>query len=107
LLCPGNPPMIAAGQPAPTSYVGIAGLGADAATLPLPVLPGETVSPRAGAFRYDVPTPFDLFTDGRSQTLVMDERSADIGPWLRGGPSTVRPLDDAPGAAPLLGRGGQ
>jgi hypothetical protein len=106
LLCPGKPPAVVPDQPAPTSYVGVAGLGADAATLGLPALPGEAVSPRAGAFRYDAPTPFELFADGRSQTLVLGER-AELGPWLRGGPSTVRGLDDGPGAPPVLGPGGQ
>ena len=38
---------------------------------------------------------------------VLGERSADLGPWLRGGPATVRGLDDAPAAPPLLTPGGQ
>jgi prepilin-type processing-associated H-X9-DG protein len=98
-LCPGKPPEIAADQPAPTCYVGIGGLGADAAA---------TADPsRAGCFRYDAPTPFDRITDGLSQTLLFGERSGDLGPWLRGGPSTVRGFDDSPGAPPVIGPGGQ
>ncbi|MBN9121203.1 MAG: DUF1559 domain-containing protein [Planctomycetes bacterium] len=96
LLCPENPPAPLADGAAVTSYVGIGGIGPGAAGLP----PG---SPRSGAFRYDGPTPFGQVTDGLSQTLLFGETRADVGPWLRGGPSTVRGLDDAPGAPALIG----
>jgi hypothetical protein len=105
-ICPGNPPPEAPDAPAPTQYVGIAGLGPDAALLPVPLVPAA-VPPRAGCFRYDAPTPFEAVTDGLSQTLLLGERSGDLGPWLRGGPATVRGLDDSPGAPPLIGAGGQ
>jgi prepilin-type processing-associated H-X9-DG protein len=105
VLCPGNPPDVFPDRPAPTSYVGVAGLGADAATLSIP--PGGPIPPRAGCFRYDAPTPFERVTDGLSQSLLIAERSGDVGPWLRGGPSTVRGFDDAPGAPRVLGVGGQ
>lgn len=98
-VCPGNVPESAADRPALTSYVGVGGLGADA--------PATADPARAGCFRYDGPTPFDKISNGLSQTLMSGERSADLGPWLRGGPSTVRGLDVAAGAAPLLGPGGQ
>lgn len=98
-VCPANVPVFAADQPALTSYVGVGGLGAEAAATADPT--------RAGCFRYDAPTPFDKITDGLSQSLLFGERSADLGPWLRGGPSTVRGLDDAAGAPPVLGPGGQ
>jgi prepilin-type processing-associated H-X9-DG protein len=106
VLCPGNPPADDPANPAPTCYVGIAGLGADAAAIAIPP-PPAAVPPRAGCFRYDSPTPFDRIADGLSQSLLLGERSADLGPWLRGGPATVRGLDDAPGAAPLVAAGGQ
>jgi hypothetical protein len=105
LLCPGNPPQIDPEQPAPTQYVGIAGLGVDAAKLNF--VPPAPASPRAGCFRYDGPTPFDSITDGLSNTLLFGERSNDLGPWLRGGPSTLRGLDDRPDAKPMIGPGGQ
>jgi prepilin-type processing-associated H-X9-DG protein len=96
LLCPENTPDVPPDAPAVTCYVGVSGAGANAATLP-------PTDPRAGAFRYDAPTPFDRVTDGLGQTLLMGEWGSNVGPWLRGGPSTVRGLDDAPGAAPLVG----
>jgi hypothetical protein len=100
LLCPGNPAEVNADQPALTNYVGIAGRGLDAANLP-------ATDPRAGCFRYDAATPFALITDGLSQTLLIGERSAELGPWLRGGPATVRGIDESPGAVVILGSGGQ
>jgi hypothetical protein len=100
LLCPENPPDVPRGTPAVTSYVGIGGVGPDAAGLPLG-------SPKSGAFRYDGPTPFDRITDGLSQTLLFGETRYEVGPWLRGGHATVRGLSDAPDAPPLIGLGGQ
>ena len=100
-----NTPEGPSDQPAVTCYVAIAGLGPDAATLLLP--PTGPPPARAGAWRFDAATPFDRITDGLSQTLLIGETSNDLGPWLRGGPSTTRGLDDAPGAKPLIGAGGQ
>jgi hypothetical protein len=101
LQCPGAqqaPP----DSPAITCYVGIAGLTPpDPATLALPT--GLRTPPRAGAFRYDAATPFDRVTDGLSQTLLMGETADSPGAWLRGGTSTLRGLDDSPGAKPLVG----
>lgn len=96
LICPQNPPEVPPGAPAVTCYVGIGGVGPDAASLPV----GD---PKAGAFRYDSPTPFDRITDGISQTFLFAETRNEVGPWLRGGYSTVRGLLDAPDAPPLVG----
>lgn len=101
LLCPGRLPELPANKPMPTQYVGIAGLGVDAATLNF--VPPAAAPPRAGCFRYDLPTPFSSITDGLSQSLLFGERWEDLGPWLRGGPATVRGLDDRPDAPPLIG----
>jgi prepilin-type processing-associated H-X9-DG protein len=95
LVCPQDPPA-ASGGAAVTSYVGIGGVGSDAAALPV----GD---PRAGAFRYDSATPFERITDGISQTLLFAETRNEVGPWLRGGFATVRGLNDAPDAIPLVG----
>ncbi|MBA4062660.1 MAG: hypothetical protein C0501_02925 [Isosphaera sp.] len=105
LLCPENTPEVPPTAPAVTCYVGIAGLGRDAAAIPL--APGVVTPPRAGAFRYDGPTPFARITDGLSQTLLMAETADAPGPWLRGGFSTARGLDDGPEAKPPIGFGGQ
>ncbi len=100
LLCPENLPEVPPGSPAITCYVGISGLSANAAALPID-------SPQAGAMRYDTPTPFERISDGLSQTLLFAETRNELGPWLRGGPSTVRGLDNAPGAPALIGTDGQ
>jgi Protein of unknown function (DUF1559) len=105
-LSPLNTPQVPADEPAVTCYVGIGGVGADAATLKLPPLP-ERAPVRAGAFRYDAATPFGRIGDGLSQTLLLGETANDLGPWLRGGPSTVRALVDGEGAKPLIGVAGQ
>jgi Protein of unknown function (DUF1559) len=95
LLCPENTPTVTEGEPGVTCYVGIGGVGVGAPLL----APG---APRLGAFRYDGPTPFDAISDGLSQTLLYGESRADVGPWLRGGPSTTRAFDDA-SSVPLVG----
>jgi hypothetical protein len=70
-----------------TSYLGMAGVGADAATLPAD-------DPRVGAFGYDRTLRAVNFADGIENTmLLMETRSG--GPWAQGGPGTVRGLDPA------------
>lgn len=95
-----NPPPLQPGLPAVTQYVGIGGVGLDAALLPL----GD---PRAGCFRYDTPTPFSAITDGLSQSILFGEVSQNLGPWIQGGPSTVRTLDISADARRPIGPGGQ
>jgi prepilin-type processing-associated H-X9-DG protein len=79
-----------------TTYVGTAGLGADAPTLP----PGD---PRAGAFGYDRRASLVKIEDGTSNTILILETSRDNGPWAQGGSATVRGLD--PADRPHLGVG--
>jgi hypothetical protein len=79
-----------------TAYVGVAGVGADAASLPAD-------SPRAGLFGYDRATNLAKVKDGTSNTLLILETALDNGPWSLGGPATVRGLD--PGERPYLGTG--
>lgn len=96
-ICPSNlmekePPL-----PSPTSYVGLAGVGDDAAELP-------ASNPRAGFFGYDRKITLKDIKDGVSTTFAGAE-VLDGGPWTAGGTSSLRwlRLDDAP----YLGTGGQ
>jgi hypothetical protein len=85
------------GDPAPvTHYVGVAGVGADAATLPI----GH---PRAGVFGYDRRTAVHGMPDGASNTLLLIETAQNPGHWAYGGPATVRGIE--PGTAPYIGVG--
>jgi hypothetical protein len=88
-----------------TQIVGLAGVGHDAATLSLE----PPVSNRAGCFRYDSPTPLSLIgeNDGLSQTFLFAETSHELGPWSRGGRSTIRSLIVGEIAPKPLGTGGQ
>jgi prepilin-type N-terminal cleavage/methylation domain-containing protein len=73
-----------------TTSIGVAGLGADAAELPAD-------DPRAGVFGYDRRIKLNEIRDGASNTALVMETTADLGPWLRGGPTTVRGVTpDAP-----------
>lgn len=83
---------------APASYVAIGGLGAEAPTLPL-----AQGGAKAGAFRFDGPTPDSAITDGLEQTAQIIETNVDVTEWLKGGRGTLRTLD--PSAGPHLGVG--
>jgi hypothetical protein len=74
-----------------THYVGIAGVGKDAAELP-------ERHPRAGFFGYDRTLTLDELAaaDGTSSTIAIVEVSKNIGPWAAGGESTVRALTRRP-----------
>jgi hypothetical protein len=79
-----------------TQYVGVAGVGADAATLP----PGH---PRAGVFGYYRQTKRTDITDGTSTTMMVIDTTHQNGPWAAGGPATVRGVD--PEQRPYIGKG--
>jgi prepilin-type processing-associated H-X9-DG protein len=85
-LCPAwQPP-----QPRPvqawTTYVGLAGVGSDAAELPLS-------DPRAGFFGYYRRPSRQDVRAGISNTLMAAETMEDLGPWIAGDAATVRGLD--------------
>jgi hypothetical protein len=106
-LCPANANRRALTREALSHYVGVTGINPDAALLP-------RKHRRAGIFGYhssstvaDYPVgirPQDV-KDDRSTTLMAIETNVANGPWLAGGPPTVRGLD--PGESPYLGTSGQ
>jgi prepilin-type processing-associated H-X9-DG protein len=73
--------------------VGVAGVGEDAAALPL-------TDRRAGFFGHDRKLTIGDIKDGTAGTLMVVE-AMDGGPWTAGGRATVRPM-----APPYLGPGG-
>ena len=68
------------------SYVGMAGLGRDAALL-------QCSDPKAGVFGYDRKTKFADVTDGHSTTIMVIETNFENGPWGAGGFSSIRGID--------------
>ena len=112
LNCYGNPMKAPSGDPAFTQYVGSGGVDKNAPSwggVPFPFAPGgPVVYPNtAGCFHYDAPTPFRAITDGLSNTILFAEISTDVGPWIRGGPSTIRTYDPRGTAVKPIGVGGQ
>ncbi|WP_166820193.1 DUF1559 domain-containing protein [Thalassoroseus pseudoceratinae] len=90
LINPGSVPVeITEGDFGVTNYVGIAGIGKDAATLPI-------TDNRVGAFGYDRKISFRNITDGTSNTVGISEASGKIGPWAAGGDSTLRSFTKKP-----------
>jgi hypothetical protein len=82
----------------PTEYIGIAGLGPDAAALPMD-------DPRAGFFGDERMLSAAQILDHKCTLLAVLETSKAHGAWTAPGPSTVRGLD--PNAPPYLGINGQ
>jgi type II secretory pathway pseudopilin PulG len=72
-----------------THYIGMAGIGEDAAEL-------EVDHARAGVFGYDRKTRIRDIKDGTSNTIAITGASDDIGPWAKGGRSTFRGLTEEP-----------
>jgi hypothetical protein len=80
-----------------THYVGVAGVGNDAAVL-------EVNHSRAGVFGYDRRTSIkDGIPDGLSNSLLVIETSREPGHWAFGGPATVRGVE--PDTSPYIGPG--
>ena len=97
LLCPNHPTYDPAARPAPTHFVGISGVGADAAERPR----GDR---RAGFFGYERVLrrlPRDL-PAGISHTLMVLETASDNGPWIAAGFPTARGVPDG---ERLIGQG--
>jgi prepilin-type processing-associated H-X9-DG protein len=78
--------LVGSGHLAFTHYVGVAGTGADAVARP-----GD--APGVGIFGYDRTVKIKDVKDGTENTALMLETVHEVGPWMRGGPSTVRAVD--------------
>ena len=83
-MCPSNSSRSEPGLPDATHFVGISGVGEDAAELPLS-------DRRVGFFGYDRTVSLESIKDGISSTLLAVE-IGDSGPWTAGGKATVRGL---------------
>lgn len=79
-----------------SAYVALAGLGLDAASRP-------AGAAGIGFMGYDRVTTFDSFKDGTANTIALMETRASLGPWARGGSSTLRGFDPTEG--PPVGDG--
>jgi len=95
-ICPARTAGLEVGTAQPNNYIALGGLGLDT-----PTLPRDLSGAKAGAFCFDSPTPLAAFADGLRHTAQFVETARDVGPWLRGGPSTLRGLDEAD--TPYLG----
>jgi hypothetical protein len=72
-----------------TQYVGVAGVGSDAAQLPAD-------HPRAGVFGYGRQTRQQDLDRGGAHTIAVLGVQNQCGPWAQGGPATVRALTGRP-----------
>jgi prepilin-type processing-associated H-X9-DG protein len=95
VTCPDDPAWRPPRRSLPLSYIGVAGVGADA-----PILPAK--HPRAGVFGFDRATKFDDIIDGTSETMMVAETIRNHGVWTAGGLSSVRGVDRA--TQPYIGR---
>jgi hypothetical protein len=86
LVCPSLSFQRVPDTPIPTSYVGITGVGTNAAELPLN-------DPMAGAWGYNRSTPIDMLPRGPQSILLLLETAHDLGPWMAGGWATLRGVD--------------
>jgi type II secretory pathway pseudopilin PulG len=82
-------PAEAKGREGTTHYIGMAGIGKDAANL-------KVDDPGAGVFGYNRQTRMRDIKDGTSNTIAITEASDDFGSWAKGGRSTIRGLTEEP-----------
>jgi hypothetical protein len=100
-VCPADPHRAPPDTPALTDYVGLAGIGQDAASLKAGDL-------RAGFFGYGRRLTLEQLQEagggrGTSNTLMVTETAYENDPWAAGGPATVRDVD--PDQRPYAGLG--
>ena len=96
--CPANPVTAPPDAPGLTDYVGVSGIGSDAAERSLGY-------PGVGFFGCNRKLKREDITDGTGNTFMVLETNKDNGPWTAGGFPTVRGLDPAGGS--YLGKDGQ
>ena len=94
--CPADPTISPADAASLTNFVGISGVGPDAAERRLGY-------PGVGFFGCERQIKLEDIKDGLANTIAVVETNSNIGPWTAGGFATVRPLD--PATAPYLGAG--
>jgi prepilin-type processing-associated H-X9-DG protein len=97
-LCPSRPNEPLPGAFSDSHYVGIAGIGTNAASLPID-------APAIGIFGYDRTLRFIDIKGDLSNTLMVIETGFANGPWVASGFPTVRGVD--PDGSVYLGTGGQ
>jgi prepilin-type N-terminal cleavage/methylation domain-containing protein/prepilin-type processing-associated H-X9-DG protein len=91
-LCP--EPLDTATTDPVTDYVAMSGIGLDAASRPA----GAAGN---GFMGYDRLTSWEMIKDGTANTIALMETRSNLGPWARGGPTTVRGFD--PADVPIYG----
>lgn len=84
--CPSNPVVASTDSPGLTDYVGISGVGIDAADRLLGY-------PGVGFFGCDRRLKLDDIKDGTANTIAVVETTKDNGPWTASGFPTVRGLN--------------
>jgi prepilin-type N-terminal cleavage/methylation domain-containing protein len=72
--------------PKHANHVGIAGVSPDAATRPVG-------APGIGLFGYERTVKKEDVKDGLGSTIMIIETGYQVGPWTRGGPTTIRIID--------------
>jgi prepilin-type processing-associated H-X9-DG protein len=95
-VCEADPYRPGKGKPGVTHYLGLAGVGEDAARL-------AKDDPRAGFFGYDRRIARGDVTRGETETMMVAESLAGRAPWAAGGPATVRGVN--PAERPYIGWG--
>ncbi|MCI0378852.1 MAG: DUF1559 domain-containing protein [Gemmataceae bacterium] len=87
-VCPAHPGWNASSTQFETHYVGLAGVGRDAALI-------DKQNPLAGFFGFERRITLKDISDGTSSTAAVVETGTDNGPWAAGGQTTLRGLDPA------------
>jgi prepilin-type processing-associated H-X9-DG protein len=83
--CPASPDLDPNRSPGLTNYVGLAGIGPDAGSLP-------REDARAGFFGYARGVKKGEMASGTSYVIMVLETAHNLGPWRAGGPPTLREL---------------